>query len=424
MAVRITCVGGGPAGLCTAVGARRTGVADEVVVVERNPVGTTHGWGVVFWDELLDELHRHDPPSARALRDAAVVWGGQVVQVGERPPVYLGGSGYAIGRHELLALLTARAGELGVDVRFGATADEVDDAVAGADVVVAADGVTSGLRSGHAEHLGTEVREEGHRYIWLGSPRTFTTFTFAFVPTPAGWIWCHAYWYRADRSTVIVECPDSTWTGLGLDTMPTDACLRTLEELFAHLLEGAPLWVAETQRPPADAPAPWARFRRVTNRHWHDGRVVLVGDAAHTTHFAIGSGTTLALGDAMSLTRHLVGADLGDGSSVERSLAAYEAQRRAALRPLELEAARSTVWFAELADVAPGEGPAGGLLGRDDLRLGWSLWQRRRDAPAWRWYLHVATQRPALRAVRSAASSVRREVRAQRRELVGAGRRS
>jgi 2-polyprenyl-6-methoxyphenol hydroxylase-like FAD-dependent oxidoreductase len=420
--VRITCVGGGPAGLCTAIGLRGAGIADEVVVVERNPAGVTHGWGVTFWDELLDALHRHDPPTERALRAAAVVWNGQVLRVDERPPVFLGGSGYAVGRHDLLELLSTRARELGADVRFGADSDEVDDAVAGADLVVAADGVASGLRRGHAERLGADVREGAHRYIWLGSSQPFTTFTFAFVGTPAGWVWCYAYLFRDDRSTVVVECAEATWQGLGLDTMPADACLRTLEKLFAHLLDGAPLWIAPTQRPPEGAPAPWVRFRRVDNRRWHDGRVVIAGDAAHTTHFSIGSGTTLALGDAMALTRHLAATDLADDASLERGLVAYEAERRAVLRPLQAEADSSTAWFTGLTD---GADPADGLGdGRDDLALAWSLAQRCHDEPGWRWYLLRATQNPALRALRSSADSVRRELRAQRRELTGTGRRS
>ncbi|MHC1559592.1 FAD-dependent monooxygenase [Actinomycetospora sp. C-140] len=413
---RITCVGGGPAGLCTAIGARRAGVADEVVVVERDPAGVTHGWGVTFWDELLDALHRHDPPTERALRAAAVVWDGQVLQVDRRAPVFLGGSGYAVGRHALLALLADRARELGADVRFDATAADVEDAVAGADVVVAGDGVASGLRRHHAERLGADVRESGHRYIWLGSPHPFTTFTFAFVETPAGWVWCYGYVFGTDRSTVVVECAEATWRGLGLDTMPAHACLETLERLFAHLLDGAPLWIAPTQRPPDGAPAPWVRFRRVDNRRWRDGRVVLAGDAAHTTHFSIGSGTTLALGDAMALTRRLAGVDLGSDAAVERGLAAYEAERRAVLRPLQAEADRSTAWFAGLTD-GFGDRP-------DDLALGWSLARRCHEEPAWRWYLLRATQVPALRALRSSAESVRRQVRAQRRELAGTGRRS
>jgi anthraniloyl-CoA monooxygenase len=169
-----------------------------------------------------------------------VVWHGPVLQVDRRALVFLDGSGYAAGRHDLLELLTARARELGADVRFAA-AHDVDDAVAGADLI-AADGIGSGLRGSRAERLGAGVRKGEHRYIWLDSPCPSTRFVFGLVGIRAGWVWCYAYLFRADRSTVVVECSEATWRGLdpGLDTMPTDECLRTLAGLSAHLLGGAP----------------------------------------------------------------------------------------------------------------------------------------------------------------------------------------
>ena len=421
MSRRIVCVGGGPAGLYTAIAARRAGLRDEIVVLERNPPGVTHGWGVVFWDDLLDTMHRIDPVSARALRTAAEVWDGQALRVNHRAPVFLGGSGYAVGRRELLALLTARALELDVDVRFGTSVrSSVSEALlAGADVLVAADGVNSALRAPHEDALGTTVDHGRQPYIWLGTRRRFSTFTFGFVDTGVGWIWCHAYSFRADRSTFIVESSESTWRALGLDVMPVDACLRTLEDLFAHLLEGEPLLLAETQRPASDQPAPWTAFQRVDNPcRWHDGNLVLVGDAAHTTHFTIGSGTSLALGDAAVL-----GTRLAAQGPVEELLDGYEAERRAVVEPLQHEADRSTAWFADL--VGSSRGPTGDTEGSaarpggalDDVHLGWSLWQRRQDAPTWRWYLHLATQRSGLRLLRRTASTARRTLRAQRREL-------
>ncbi|MHC1558874.1 FAD-dependent monooxygenase [Actinomycetospora sp. C-140] len=414
-------MGGGPAGLYTAITARLAGVRDELVVVERNPPGITHGWGVVFWDDLLDALHRTDPPSARALRDAAVVWDGQMLQVDRRAPVFLGGSGYAVGRQELLGLLTARACELDVDVRFGTPAEEVDPLLRAADVVVVADGVNSTLRAAHEDVLVPRVEPGHHPYIWLGTPRRFPTFTFGFVDTGAGWMWCHAYAFRDDRSTMIIEGPASTWSALGLDRMPVDACLRTLEELFAHLLGSEPLLLVPDRAgdPRPDRPAPWTRFQRVDLRRWHDGKHVLVGDAAHTTHFTIGSGTSLALGDAQALGLRLAGDE-----PLEQAFAAYEAERRAVLAPLRDEADRSTAWFADLVASSPSTpaGPAdrpGDAV--DDLHLAWSLWGRRSDAPTWRWYLLRATQRPALRRLRRGASTVRRGLRARRRELAAGG---
>ena len=395
--MRITCVGGGPAGLYTAVSAKLRNPADEVVVLERNPAGVTQGWGVVFWDDLLDALHRNDPPSARAVRDAAVVWDGQLLRVGDRPPVYLGGSGYAVGRHALLAILAARARDLGVDVRFGAPADGDDLA---ADLVVAADGAGSRLRTERADAFGTEVLPGRHKYIWLGTRRLFPTFTFGFVETAAGWLWCHAYQFDPATSTFIVECPTSTWTGLGFDRMELPDCLRTLESCFAGQLDGHELMAG----PPGSGSATWLNFRRVGNRRWSDGDVALVGDAAHTTHFAIGSGTALAMLDAISLADHVnAGHDLGT------ALRAYEDERKAALRPFAEEADRSTAWF---------EQSVGRLPGTDDVQLAWSLWQRRTSAPRWRYYLHLGTQHAPVRRARMLASSARRAVRAGRRELL------
>jgi anthraniloyl-CoA monooxygenase len=399
--VRITCVGGGPAGLYTAISVKLRNPAYDVVVLERNPPGVTQGWGVVFWDDLLDALHRNDPPSARALRGAAVVWDGQMLRVGDHRPVYLGGSGYAVGRNALLAILAARARALGVDVRFGCLVDP--DHLASdlaADLVVAADGAGSRVRQDRADAFGTEVVAGRHKYIWLGTSCLFPTFTFGFVETAAGWLWCHAYQFDASTSTFIVECPVSTWAGLGLDRMEPGDCLRVLESAFAGQLRGHELMAV----PGGSQSASWLNFRRVSNRRWSDGNVVLVGDAAHTTHFAIGSGTALAMLDAISLAGHV-----DAGPDLATALRGYEDERRAALRPLVQEADRSTAWF---------EQSVGRLPGQDDVQLAWSLWQRRTSAPRWRYYLHVGTQHAPVRRARMVASGARRAVRAGRRELM------
>ncbi len=399
--MKIACVGGGPAGLYTAISAKLRHPSDEVVVLERNPAGVTQGWGVVFWDDLLDALHRNDPPSARAIREAAAVWDGQVLRVGDRPPVFLGGSGYAVGRHALLSLLSTRAAQLGVELLFDTPA-EGHPAVAAADLVVAADGAGSRLRSERAAAFGTRLDVGRNKYIWLGTTRLFSTFTFGFVDTGVGWIWCHAYRYDGATSTFIVECPTSTWEALGFDRMDADACLRTLERHFALHLQGHPLMAQRA----GSGPAAWLNFRRVTNRRWSDGNVALAGDAAHTTHFAIGSGTKLAMLDAIALADHV-----GRDRDVPAALRGYEAERQAALAPLQEEAMRSTAWF---------ENAVGTLPGDDDVQLGWSLSQRRSDAPTWRYYLHLATQHAPVRRLRVLAGTMRRGVREQRRELVTA----
>lgn len=409
--MRTHCVGGGPAGLYAAVALARRDPERPVTVWERNPPGVTHGWGVVFWDDLLDEMHRVDPVSARALRHAAVVWDGQAVQVGHRAPVFLGGSGYAVGRHALLDLLGDRAHALGVEVRTDEAAPaELLDPDGRDGLVVAADGAGSAIRQAHAEAFGAQVTWGVNRYLWLGTPALFDTFTFGFVDTGAGWIWCHAYRFDADTSTFIVEAPPATWSALGFDRLDTAACLRTLEELFEPVLHGAPLRVGTGTGPTA----PWQTFRAVTAERWHHGRIALVGDAAHTTHFAIGSGTRLAFGDATALAEHVAGVTRPE--DLPAALAGYGRRRRREIRPLQTEALRSSAWF---------EDPDAWLDGGDDLALGWSLWQRRSSAPAWRWYVHRASQHGSVRRARVSAAAARRRVRAARRVLAvpaGGGR--
>jgi hypothetical protein len=187
--------------------------------------------------------------------------------------------------------------------------------------VVACDGVNSRLRRHHPDGFGTRIDTGRNRYMWLGTTKVFDSFTFAFVRTPAGRVWCHAYGFDAGTSTFIVECQPETWAGLGFGRLGLDDSIRRLEQLFEAQLDGHRL-VAQA---PAGDRTPWLGFRTVTNERWHHGRVVLAGDAAHTTHFTIGSGTKLAIEDAIGLA-----AALGDHRDLESALAAYEQRRKTA----------------------------------------------------------------------------------------------
>jgi 2-polyprenyl-6-methoxyphenol hydroxylase-like FAD-dependent oxidoreductase len=399
--VKIVCVGGGPAGLYTALLAKLRAPALDVTVVERNARGATYGWGVVFWDDLLDTLHRNDRVSAGALRSAANLWEGQEVWLPGNRVAHLGGYGFSIGRARLLEILTDRAIGLGVDVRFGCESGAAEDALAGADVVVAADGVNSGLRERHRDELGTELRLGGNWYIWLGTPRVFDAFTFAFAQTPAGWIWLHAYPSGGETSTCVVECPPSTWEGLGFADLDPESSTALLTSIFAGHLDGEPL----LDRAGLSAPARWLRFRQVTNARWHAGNVVLAGDAAHTTHFSVGAGTKLALEDAAALAGRLT----EPGLSVPDAFAAYDVERREALRPRQAAAQESMEWFERL--VVPDEA--------DVVDFAYALWTRRGRYPAWRYRLHRATQHDGFRRVRHEVSVARRSLRARRRERLG-----
>lgn len=341
--MRITSVGGGPAGLYAAVLLAQQG--HDVTVVERNPAGVTHGWGVVFWEPLLASLRESDPPSAAQIADAAFAWDGQDVDVEGRGRVARPSGGYSISRQRLLDILTARAQELGVRTEFErdvAPGDDLD-ADLDADLVIAADGVGSAHRRALADDLAPTVDVGTNKYVWLATTKVYTSFLFAFVRSSAGWLWCHAYGYDADHSTFIVECSPETWRGLGLDRMGAAESRELLERLFARHLDGHPLVGLPTD---PEAPLPWLEFRTLHCERWWSGRTVLAGDAAHTTHFAIGSGTTLALGDAIALGRALAG--VTDAAGLPAALEQYQAERQAALAPSRRDARNSARWLEDL----------------------------------------------------------------------------
>lgn len=390
--MKIVCVGGGPAGLYFATLAKRHDSDHDITVVERNPPGVTYGWGVVYWDDLLDSLYRHDRVSVRTIRDSSVSWGDQEVRVGHRT-AHLGGYGYSIGRNRLLDVLAARATDLGVGIEYEREIDDLPE-VADADLVVACDGAGSVVRRRAGNGFGTAVGQGRNKYIWLGTHQAFDAFTFGFEQTGAGWIWFHAYRFDAQTSTFIVECSPQTWEGLGFEGLGSDESSRLLERIFARHLDGHALLNREPGR------TPWLNFKHVSNETWHHDNVVLLGDAAHTTHFAIGSGTKLALEDAIGLA-----AALREHDRLPDALAGYERERRAALSPLQTEARRSSEWFEHVDH----------HIQQDPVQFAYSLWRRRGDSPLWRYQLHLATQVPAVRRLRSWYSSARRSLRAGRR---------
>ncbi|WP_030908084.1 FAD-dependent monooxygenase [Streptomyces sp. NRRL F-5126] len=348
--MKVVCVGGGPAGLYFSILMKLREPAHDVTVYERDAAGSTYGWGVTYWAGLLDKLRAGDPESARAVEDASVRWSDGVAHVGGATTRHHGDEGFGIGRHRLLAILAGRARDLGVrvvherEVEPGTEAG-LDDALADADLVVAADGVRSALRGRWAGHFGTEVSVGRNPYIWLGTTKVFDAFTFSFVESEHGWIWCYAYRFCEDASTVVVECAPGTWRGLGLDRGSEADGLRRLEGLFAGLLDGHPLTGRGGGR---EAPAQWLTFRTLTNRTWHRGNVVLLGDAAHTTHYSIGAGTSLALEDALALAGALHAEPAAGAAGLDAALTRYENVRRAELLSVQSAARFSARWYEEL----------------------------------------------------------------------------
>jgi 2-polyprenyl-6-methoxyphenol hydroxylase-like FAD-dependent oxidoreductase len=337
--MKIVCVGGGPAGLYFALLMKQGEPGHDVTVLERNAPGSTYGWGVTFSEDLLETLCRSDPESARLISDSASRWLSHVADVHGKESVETVGSGFSISRQRLLDILTERARSVGVRVEFGravASASELPEA----DLIVACDGVSSRLRELGSEHFGTQAHVGLNKYIWLGTEKIFEAFRFAFLKTDFGWLWCYAYQAGDDASTFIVECPPEVWTGLGFDVMPASDCLAALEKLFEHQLEGRRL-IGKFRN---GAGSPWLNFRTLTNRRWYTGKTVLMGDAAHTTHFSIGSGTTLAMEDAIALAGHIQ--RHGD---LDTALDAYEKERTRALLQVQSEARLSAQWFESIS---------------------------------------------------------------------------
>jgi 2-polyprenyl-6-methoxyphenol hydroxylase-like FAD-dependent oxidoreductase len=384
--MRIVCIGAGPAGLYFAILMKARDRGHEVTVLERNPAGVTYGWGVVFWDDLVEQLRASDPTTAREIGAAAFRWNGERLAVEGRGTAETEGHGYGIGRQRLLELLLERARSLGVRVEFGREVESLAG-VADADLVVACDGVSSRIRQRSPESFRTEVRVGRNKYIWLGTSKVFDVFTFGFVETSNGWIWCHAYGFDDSTSTFIVECSPETWAGLGFDRLAESDAFALLERLFESQLDGHPL----KSKVRADGAAHWLNFRTLTNEQWHHDNVALMGDAAHTTHFTIGSGTKLALEDAIALASRL-----GEGTELQAALAAYGAERRTALRPAQTSARFSAQWFENVSRYA----------GLDPDRFFALLHERRspllpRIPPPLYYRLHRATHEvPALRSLR------------------------
>jgi 2-polyprenyl-6-methoxyphenol hydroxylase-like FAD-dependent oxidoreductase len=337
--VKVAIVGGGPAGLYLSILLKLQDAAHDITVHERDPEGSTYGWGVTYWQGLLDELHRRDPQSARAIDAASVRWSDGVAHVRDRTTRHHGDQGFGIGRHRLLHILADRARSLGVHVHHEHAITDARALPDDADLVVAADGVRSALRTRHADHFGTEVGVGRNCYIWLGTTKVFDAFTFAFTETDHGWIWAYGYGYSDTHSTCVIECPPETWTGLGLDLADASDGLALLEKLFADVLDGHPL----IGRAQADGSAQWLNFRTLTNRTWHRGNLVLLGDAAHTTHYSIGAGTTLALEDSIALATAL-----GAHADLPHALARYETERKRALLPAQSAARHSAQWYENL----------------------------------------------------------------------------
>ena len=359
--MNVVVVGGGPGGLYAALLMKRRDPRAQITVVERHRPDDTFGWGVVLSDQTVANLRAADAESADAIAAAMHRWDDIAIHFAEQT-MRSGGHGFSgIGRKKLLAILQQRCRTLGVVLRFETDLPpEALEAVIAdepVDLVIVADGINSRLRERFASTYRPDIDLRRCRYIWLGTPKRFDAFTFAFKETPIGWFQAHAYQFDGETSTFIVETPQEVWEQAGIADMSDGESIAFCESLFADVLGGEPLMSNAAH---LRGSAQWIRFPRVTCAewvHWLDtahGRVplVLLGDSAHTAHFSIGSGSKLALEDAIALDLQLA-AHAGD---VGAALSQYQAERTVEVLKLQNAARNSTEWFEHVdryATLAP-----------------------------------------------------------------------
>jgi anthraniloyl-CoA monooxygenase len=339
--MRIACLGGGPAGLYFAISMKLRDPRHEVHLFERNRADDTFGWGVVFSDQTVENLMANDPVSGSVIRDEFAHWDDIEVHIAGETIRSSGHGFIGIGRKRLLNILQGRARELGVELHFEHEASADLDDWRGYDLVIAADGANSRIRDRYQEHFGVDVQVRRNKFVWFGTAQVFEAFTFAFEQLPEGWVWAHAYRFDAALSTFIVEMDPETWERLGFDHLDQPAAIARCEEIFAAYLGGHKLMSNAAH---LGGPAMWLNFRRIICERWHHRNLILLGDAAHTAHFSIGSGTKLALEDAIKLAEVLN----RPGLSREAALAEYREERQIEVLKLQNSARNSTEWFETL----------------------------------------------------------------------------
>ncbi len=332
--MRINILGGGPAGLYFSILLKKRDPGHRITIVERDGPNDTFGWGIVFSERTLNFLKEHDAETYAAITTASQTWDNvDVIHKGEKISVY--GNGFSgIGRLVFLNLLHRRALDLGVDIRFNTPVDEVAE-LGDCDLLLGADGANSLVRRTYAEIFQPTVDIRQNRYIWLGTPQLFHGLVMIFRSNEAGLFIAHAYKFSPRASTFIVECGPETWLRAGLDRLGPEETCAYLARVFEPDLEGRPLLSNNFVK--------WLNFPLIKNKRWRYGRIALAGDAAHTAHFSIGSGTKLALEDAIALARAVAGE-----RSVEAALQAYERQRKPVVDRFQEAAYRSLTWLEDV----------------------------------------------------------------------------
>ncbi len=380
--MKVAVLGGGAAGLYFAISLKLRDAAHDVTVFERNKPDDTFGWGVVLSDETLGNLAANDPVSANWIRKEFARWDDIAVVYGGERIVSTGHGFCGIGRKTLLLLLQRRARELGVDLHFETEIADPKPLMASHDIVVAADGLNSRARSAFPEAFRADIDTRRCKFVWLGTRQKFDdAFTFIFEKTEHGWVWVHAYQFDPDTATFIVECSQETWDAFGFGAMTQAESIATCERIFAAHLGGQPL-MSNANHIRGSA---WINFPRILCERWSHENLVLMGDAAASAHFSVGSGTKLALESAIFLAE-----EFGKNSNLATTFARYEDSRRTEVLKLQSAARNSLEWFEDIER----------YLGLDPVQFNYSLLTRsqrishenlRMRDPAWladaeRWF--------------------------------------
>ncbi|MBK8439791.1 MAG: bifunctional salicylyl-CoA 5-hydroxylase/oxidoreductase [Rhodobacter sp.] len=339
--MKVLCLGGGPAGLYFAISMKLRDPSHQVTVLERNRANDTFGWGVVLSDDALGRMQQNDPVSTDAIRGQFAYWDDIAVVRGEER-VVSGGHGFAgIGRKAMLILLQARARELGVDMQFETEFKSAEEYRKDYDLVVATDGINSLVRREYESAFKPDIDTRLCKFVWLGTHQKFDdAFTFIFEKTAHGWVWAHVYQFDDNTATFIVECLPETWDAWGFEGMTKEETVETCRKIFAAHLGGHDLMSNAAH---LRGSAVWMQFPRVICETWYHENVVLMGDAAATGHFSIGSGSRLAFDSAIALAEYL-----HSESSLEAAFKRYQDERRVEVLRLQSAARNSLEWFEEV----------------------------------------------------------------------------
>ncbi len=338
--MKIACLGGGPAGLYFAISMKLRDAAHDITVFERNKPDDTFGWGVVLSDETFENLAKNDPLSAGEIRRHFAYWDDIAVHYRGRKIVSTGHGFSGIARKKLLQLLQQRARGLGIELRFETEIASAAELAKTHDLVVAADGLNSRTRNEFAAHFKPGIETRKNKFVWLGTHQKFDdAFTFIFEETEHGWIWAHAYQFDADTATFIVECADDIWQKFGFGTMSQDENCRACEKIFAKYLGGHRL-MSNAAHLRGSA---WLNFPRVLCEKWSYDNIVLMGDAAATAHFSVGSGTKLAMESAIAMANYL-----RSEPTMAAAFVKYEDARRTEVLRLQSAARNSLEWFEDV----------------------------------------------------------------------------